>query len=100
MIIHLSIHTSKPGKERDLVDSMHRFAAAGAGQPGFIDAKTLRDKRSGRLVGMARWEDEASWRAGGGHARRRRERPVRRVGGRRDRELPARGSLTCRKGIH
>ena len=24
----------------------------------------LRDARSGRLVGMARWEDEASWRAG------------------------------------
>jgi heme-degrading monooxygenase HmoA len=64
MIIHLSIHTSKPGKEQDLVASMHRFAAAGAGQPGFIDAKTLRDKRSGRLIGMARWEDEASWRAG------------------------------------
>jgi len=64
MIIHLSIHTSKPGKEQQLIDSMHRFGAAGAGQRGFIDAKTLRDKRSGRLVGMARWGDEASWRAG------------------------------------
>ena len=64
MIIHLSIHTSKPGKEQGLVDSMHRFGAAGAGQPGFIDAKTLRDRHTGRLIGMARWEDEASWRAG------------------------------------
>lgn len=64
MIVHLSIHTPKPGKEQDLIDSMHRFGAAGAGQPGFIDAKTLRDARTGRLVGMARWEDEASWRAG------------------------------------
>jgi len=64
MIIHLSIHTPKPGKEQDLIDSMHRFGAAGASQPGFIEAKTLRDKRSGRLVGMARWEEEASWRAG------------------------------------
>ena len=64
MIVHLSIHTPKPGKEQDLIDSMHRFGAAGAGQPGFIEAKTLRDKRSGRLVGMARWQDEASWRAG------------------------------------
>jgi heme-degrading monooxygenase HmoA len=43
---------------------MHRFDAAGAGQPGFIEAKTLRDRRTGRLVGMARWEDEASWRVG------------------------------------
>jgi heme-degrading monooxygenase HmoA len=64
MVIHLSIHTPKPGKEQDLIDSMHRFGAAGARQPGFIEAKTLRDARSGRLVGMARWEDEASWRAG------------------------------------
>ena len=64
MIVHLSIHTPKPGKEQDLIDSMHRFGAAGAGQPGFIEAKTLRDARTGRLVGMARWEDEASWRAG------------------------------------
>ena len=64
MIVHLSIHTPKPGREQDLIDSMHRFAAAGAGQPGFIEARTLRDARSGRLVGMARWEDEASWRAG------------------------------------
>jgi heme-degrading monooxygenase HmoA len=64
LIVHLSIHTPKPGKEHGLIGSMHRFGAAGAGQPGFIEARTLRDKRSGRLVGMARWEDEASWRAG------------------------------------
>ena len=64
MIIHMSIHTPKPGKEQDLIASMHRFAAAGAGQPGFIEALVLRDTRGGRLIGMARWEDEASWRAG------------------------------------
>jgi heme-degrading monooxygenase HmoA len=64
MIVHLSIHTPRPGKEQDLIDSMHRFGAAGAGQPGFIEARISRDTRSGCLVGMARWEDEASWRAG------------------------------------
>jgi len=64
MIVHLSIHTPKPGSEQDLIDSMHRFGAAGAGQPGFVEAKTLRDQRTGRLVGMARWEDEESWRVG------------------------------------
>jgi heme-degrading monooxygenase HmoA len=64
MIIHMSIHTPKDGKDQDLIDSMHRFGAAGKGQPGFIEGLTLRDQRSGRLVGMARWEDEASWRAG------------------------------------
>ena len=64
LIVHLSIHTPRPGKEQDLIDSMHRFGAAGAGRPGLIGAQTLRDARTGRLVGMARWEDEASWRAG------------------------------------
>ena len=54
----------KPGKEDDLIASMHRFGAAVEGAPGFIDAKVLRDRHSGRLIGMARWEDEASWRAG------------------------------------
>ena len=64
LIVLLPIHTPKLGREQDLIDSMHRFGAAGAGHPGFVEAKTLRDKRSGRLVRMARWEDEASWRAG------------------------------------
>ena len=64
MIVHLSIHTPKRGKEDDLIASMHRFGAAAEGAPGFVDAKVLRDRRSGRLVGMARWEDETSWRAG------------------------------------
>jgi heme-degrading monooxygenase HmoA len=64
VIIHMSIHTPKPGKEGELIASMHRFGAAGAGQPGLIEVKTLRDSRSGRLVGMARWEDEQSWRSG------------------------------------
>ena len=39
MIVHLLTHTPKPGKEQDLIDSMHRFGAAGAGQPGFIEGK-------------------------------------------------------------
>jgi heme-degrading monooxygenase HmoA len=64
MIIHLSIHTPKPGREQEMIKSMHRFGAAGKDLPGFSDATTLRDRRSGRLIGMARWEDEASWRAG------------------------------------
>jgi len=63
MIVHLSIHTPKPGKEDDLIASMHRFGAAAEGAPGFVEAKVLRDRHSSRLIGMARWEDEASWRA-------------------------------------
>jgi heme-degrading monooxygenase HmoA len=64
MIVHMSIHTPKSGKEQDLIASMHRYGAAGVGHPGLIDVKTLRDRRTGRLIGMARWEDEESWQAG------------------------------------
>jgi heme-degrading monooxygenase HmoA len=64
MIVHISIHTPKQGREDELIASMHRFGAAAEGCPGFIDARALRDRRSGRLIGMARWADEASWRAG------------------------------------
>jgi heme-degrading monooxygenase HmoA len=64
MIVHMSIHTPRPGRQRELISSMHRYGAAGEGRPGFIDATTLRDRHTGRLVGMARWKDEASWRAG------------------------------------
>jgi heme-degrading monooxygenase HmoA len=59
MIVHMSIHTPRPGKEQDLIASMHRYGAAGVGLPGLIDVKTLRDRRSDRLIGMARWDDEA-----------------------------------------
>lgn len=69
MIVHLSIHTPKLGKEQELIASMHRYGAAGEGQPGLIDVRTLRDRHSGRLIGMARWEDEESWQAGVGAMR-------------------------------
>jgi heme-degrading monooxygenase HmoA len=64
MIVHMSVHTPKPGREQDLIASMRRYAAAGAEQPGLIDVKTLRDRHTGRLIGMARWEDAASWEKG------------------------------------
>jgi hypothetical protein len=36
MIIPLSIHTPKAGRDAGLIASMHRFGAAVAGQPGFF----------------------------------------------------------------
>jgi heme-degrading monooxygenase HmoA len=64
MIVHLSIHTAKPQYEQELVASMHRFGAAAAGSPGLLSAQTLKDERSGKLVGLMRWEDRAAWQAG------------------------------------
>ena len=56
MFAHLSIHHAKPGQEAALIDSMHRFGAAMQGQPGFQQAYTLRDGRTGTLVGLALWD--------------------------------------------
>jgi heme-degrading monooxygenase HmoA len=64
MFVHMSIHTPKPGAEQDLIDSMHRFGKAAAGVPGLIGAHTLRDERTGRLVGLAIWESKEAWEAG------------------------------------
>jgi len=64
MFVHLSVHHPRPGRAQDLIASMLRFGAAAKGLPGFREAHTLEDSRSGTLVGLAMWEDEASWREG------------------------------------
>ncbi len=65
MLLHLSIHRPVAGKERDLIDSMHRFGR-GDGRPmeGLRDAFTLRDRETGTLVGLTIWESEEAFRAG------------------------------------
>jgi len=64
MLFHMSIHRPKTEYRQDLIDSMHRYGAAAEGQPGLREVHTLADRHSDRLVGLAIWEDEASWRAG------------------------------------
>jgi hypothetical protein len=56
MLYQLAIHVPKPEHEKDLIDSMHRFGAAARSQAGSVEAHTLRDQRSGTLVGFAIWE--------------------------------------------
>jgi heme-degrading monooxygenase HmoA len=56
MFTHLSIHHPKAGQEQFLIESMQRFAAAMQGQPGLQQAYTLRDGRTGTLVGLAIWD--------------------------------------------
>lgn len=57
MLYHLAIHVPKPEHEQDVIESMRRFGAAAATQPGLIEVHTLRDTRgSGALVGFAIWE--------------------------------------------
>jgi heme-degrading monooxygenase HmoA len=65
MLVHLAIHRPHPGKEQDVVDSMHRFGRAdGEPVPGLREALTLRDRETGALVGIAIWESEEDFRAG------------------------------------
>jgi heme-degrading monooxygenase HmoA len=56
VLYHISIHTPKSEFEQDVIDSMHRFGAAARMQPGLLEVHTLKDRRSGTLVGFARWE--------------------------------------------
>jgi heme-degrading monooxygenase HmoA len=59
MFVHIAIHRRpKAGKEQFLIDSMHRFGAAMQGQPGFQQVSTLKDRKTGALVGLAIWDSE------------------------------------------
>ena len=53
---HISIHYPKEGKAEALIDSMHRYGEAIRNAPGLIEVHTLRDERTGVLMGMAVWE--------------------------------------------
>ena len=61
MLVHIAIHRHpKPDKEQLLIDSMHRFGAAMQGQPGLQQVHTLKDRKTGALVGLAIWDSEES----------------------------------------
>jgi heme-degrading monooxygenase HmoA len=60
MVISISIHHPRPGKEELLIDSMHRYGAAARTQAGLVEVHTLKDARTGTLVGLAVWESEAA----------------------------------------
>jgi heme-degrading monooxygenase HmoA len=64
MFVHLSVHEAKAQYEPDLIGSMHRFGAAAAGAPGLLHTATLKDERSGRLVGLMVWSSREAWQAG------------------------------------
>ncbi len=57
----MSVHEPHEEHRAALIDSMHRFGAAMAGQPGLISVQTLEDAGSGRLVGLAIFESEAAF---------------------------------------
>jgi heme-degrading monooxygenase HmoA len=56
MLYHVSIHRPTPEHEDDVIDSMHRFGAAARTQDGLLEVHTLKDRRSGALIGLAVWD--------------------------------------------
>jgi len=61
MFVHISIHRPRLGKERLLIDSMHRFGEAMKNQPGLKQAHTLKDQKTGHLIGLAIWDSKENW---------------------------------------
>jgi hypothetical protein len=62
MFVHIGIHARpKEGKEKQLIDSMHRFGAAMKTQPGLQQAHALLDSDSGALIGLAIWNSKKDW---------------------------------------
>ena len=63
MFVHMSIHRPKQGKEKLLIESMHRFGAAMKDADGFHWAHALQDEDSGALIGLAIWDSKEQWQA-------------------------------------
>ncbi len=62
MFIHLAVHHHpRPDKTELLIQSMHRFGPAMKGQSGLQQVFTLRDEKSGALVGLALWDSKEQW---------------------------------------
>ena len=61
MFVHIAIHRPREEAEALVIASMHRFGAAMQNQPGFIQTHTLKDARTGELVGLALWESKEAW---------------------------------------
>lgn len=57
----MSIHFPKEGKEKYLIDSMHRFGNVMKGKRGLIMAHTTKDEDTNRFIGLAIWESKDDW---------------------------------------
>jgi heme-degrading monooxygenase HmoA len=65
MFVSIAVHRVKPGAEQLMIDSMHRYGAAAQAAGGIRQTFTLRDERSGALVGLAIWDSEEAYAAAG-----------------------------------
>ena len=63
MFLTIAIHHPSPDHVDDFVDHMERVIAATEGAEGLIEFTSWRDVETDRLLGIARWESEAAFRA-------------------------------------
>jgi heme-degrading monooxygenase HmoA len=61
MYTHMAIHHPVPGKEANIIASMHRYSAALQGAPGLVSIQTLYDEAQNVIIGLAVWETEAAF---------------------------------------
>ena len=65
MFVNISVHRIRPGKEALMIDSMRRFGEAAQKAGGIQRIHTLKDERSGALVGLAIWDSREAYEAAG-----------------------------------
>jgi heme-degrading monooxygenase HmoA len=58
LFVNMSVHAPHPQREKDLIESMHRYGEATRRQRGLIAVYTLKDVNSSELVGLAVWDSE------------------------------------------
>ena len=65
MFVSISVHRVKADAERLMIDSMHRYGEAARAAGGIREIHTLKDERSGALIGLALWESKDAYEAAG-----------------------------------
>jgi hypothetical protein len=65
VFVSISVHRLKPGKEPLMLDSMRRYGEAARQEGGLQRVHTLKDEKSGALVGLAIWDSKEAYEAAG-----------------------------------
>ena len=63
MFVNMGFATPRPGKEKELAETMRSFGKALEGMPGLLDAFVLAESDGKTLVGVSLWHDRASFEA-------------------------------------
>ena len=65
VFVNIAVHRVREGTEELMLDSMHRFGAAAREAEGLQRVHTLKDERTGALIGLAIWDSREAYEAAG-----------------------------------